>query len=72
MDYGRIWRDVMAHEDSITCISYGIKLNLLLTGSGDCSVKIWRGVTGAQYDIIECLYKHLDHNSAVCCLCFDP
>ncbi|ERL95389.1 hypothetical protein D910_12653 [Dendroctonus ponderosae] len=73
MDYGRIWRDVMAHEDSITCISYGIKLNLLLTGSGDCSVKIWRGVSGAKDDIIvECLYKHLDHNSAVSCLCFDP
>lgn len=65
--------DVLAHEDAVTCLSFGEKSNLLLSGSGDCSVKVWRGVAGNTKDlIIECLYKHLDHNSAVSCICFDP
>ncbi|XP_066246823.1 protein FAN-like [Euwallacea similis] len=73
MDYGRITIDVLAHEDAITCLSYGNKSDLLLSGSSDCSVKVWKTVTPLTKDIIiECLFKHLDHNSAVCCISFNP
>ena len=73
LDYGRVTLDVLAHEDAITCLSYGIKSNLLVSGSGDCSVKVWKGLGADTRDpVIQCLYKHLDHNSAVVCARFDP
>lgn len=72
MDYGKITEKVFAHEDAITCLSWGETSNLLVSGSGDCTVKVWKGLnTDGVIKPIQCLYKQLDHNSQVSCLVFD-
>ncbi|KAF7269361.1 hypothetical protein GWI33_017614 [Rhynchophorus ferrugineus] len=72
LDYGKITTNALAHEDTVTCMALGEKSPILVSGSSDCSVKVWRNVSANARDlVIDCLYKHLDHNSAVNCLCFD-
>ncbi|CAG9772021.1 unnamed protein product [Ceutorhynchus assimilis] len=70
MDYGRVTIDILAHEDAVTCLTYGQKCQLLLSGSSDCNVKIWKGLADNPKELL--LHKHLDHNSAVSCIRFDP
>ncbi|KAK9870435.1 hypothetical protein WA026_008004 [Henosepilachna vigintioctopunctata] len=72
LDYGKVTESVFAHEDAITCMSWGSKSNLLVSGSGDCTVKIWKGLnTDGIIKPIQCLYKQIDHNSQVNCIVFD-
>ncbi|KAJ3655160.1 hypothetical protein Zmor_014297 [Zophobas morio] len=72
LDYGKVTESVLAHEDAITCISWGTKSNILVSGSGDCTVKIWKGLnTNGVIKPIQCLQKQIDHNSHVNCLDFD-
>lgn len=72
LDYGKITESVLAHEDAITCISFGAKSNLLVSGSGDCTIKIWKGLnSNGIIKPIQCLQKQIDHNSHVNCLDFD-
>ncbi|KAL3282016.1 hypothetical protein HHI36_005219 [Cryptolaemus montrouzieri] len=72
LDYGKVTESVFAHEDAITCMSWGIKSNLLVSGSGDCTVKVWKGLnTNGVIKPIQCLHKQIDHNSQVNCLVFD-
>ncbi|CAH0557856.1 unnamed protein product [Brassicogethes aeneus] len=72
MDYGKVTETVLAHEDAITCMSFGFKCNLLVSGSGDCTVKIWKGLnTNGIIKPIQCLQKQIDHNSHVNCLTFN-
>ncbi|KRT79709.1 WD40 domain-containing protein [Oryctes borbonicus] len=73
LDFGRITQSVEAHEDAITCMIWGVKSNLLCSGSSDCTVRVWRGFN--EHGIIkpiQCLICQLDHNSEVTCLAFDP
>nr|XP_023018434.1 protein FAN-like [Leptinotarsa decemlineata] len=72
LDYGRVTENVLAHEDAITCMSFGYKNNLLVSGSGDCTVKIWKGLNSdGVIKPIQCLHKQIDHNSQVNCLTFN-
>ncbi|XP_018570993.1 protein FAN-like [Anoplophora glabripennis] len=72
LDYGKVKESVLAHEDAITCMSFASKINLLVSGSGDCTVKIWKGLNSdGIIKPIQCLHKQIDHNSQVTCLCFD-
>ncbi|CAG9825349.1 unnamed protein product, partial [Phaedon cochleariae] len=72
LDYGRVTESVLAHEDTITCLCFGVKYNLLVSGSGDCTVKVWKGLnTNGVIKPIQCLHKLIDHNSQVNCLNFD-
>nr|XP_022903280.1 protein FAN-like [Onthophagus taurus] len=72
LDYGRIMQSVEAHEDAVTCMLWSNKLNLLCSGSSDCTIRIWRGFN--EYGAIkpiQCLISQLDHNSEVTCFCFN-
>lgn len=72
MDYGKVTEQVQAHEDAITCIGWGQISNILVSGSGDCTVKIWKGLNNdGVVKPIQCLQKQIDHNSQVNCLDFD-
>lgn len=72
MDYGKVTESVLAHEDAITCMCFGNKINVLVSGSGDCSVKVWKGLNNEGIiKPIQCLEKQIDHNSHVNCLHFD-
>ncbi|XP_044266497.1 protein FAN-like isoform X1 [Tribolium madens] len=72
LDYGKVTESVLAHEDAITCMCWGKKSNILVSGSGDCTVKIWKGLNNnGIIKPIQCLQKQIDHNSHVNCLDFD-
>ncbi|KAG5896999.1 hypothetical protein JTB14_010751 [Gonioctena quinquepunctata] len=72
LDYGRVTENVLAHEDAITCMCFCFKNNLLISGSGDCTVKIWKGLNSdGVIRPMQCLYKQIDHNSQVNCLSID-
>ncbi|XP_028128132.1 protein FAN [Diabrotica virgifera virgifera] len=71
LDYGRVVDNVLAHEDAITCLEYGKISNVIVSGSADCTVKLWKGLSSnGSVTSIQC-QKHIDHNSAVNCLSFN-
>ncbi|KAJ8939230.1 hypothetical protein NQ318_015188 [Aromia moschata] len=71
-NYVSVKESVLAHEDAITCMAFGTKVNFLVSGSADCTVKIWRGLnSNGVIKPIQCLQKQIDHESQVLCLCFD-
>ncbi|EDS28930.1 neutral sphingomyelinase [Culex quinquefasciatus] len=41
LDYGKVSQVVPAHDDAVSCISCVQGSNLLVSGSWDCSVKVW-------------------------------
>jgi factor associated with neutral sphingomyelinase activation len=72
LDYGKVTESVLAHEDAITCMCWGKIASILVSGSGDCTVKIWKGLNNnGIVRPIQCLQKQIDHNSHVNCLDFD-
>lgn len=71
MDYGKITDSMFAHDDAVTCMAWGQKSGVLVTGSSDCTVKLWEGLN-TKNSLIDCLKGHFDHNSHVVCLAFDP
>ncbi|CAG9854526.1 unnamed protein product [Phyllotreta striolata] len=72
MDYGRVVENVLAHEDAITCMCFDVASNILVSGSGDCTIKIWKGLNNnGCIKPIQCLQKQIDHNSQVNCLSFN-
>lgn len=72
LDYGKIIDNILAHEDAVTCMAWGGNVNILISGSGDCTVKVWRGLsTGGTIKPLQCLKGQLDHNSHVTSLSFD-
>ncbi|XP_060517176.1 protein FAN-like [Cylas formicarius] len=68
LDYGKVTDNILAHEDAITCMTFGASARLLASGSSDCTVKIWRGSNGRGFLKS---FRTLDHNSQVTCFCFD-
>uniref|UniRef100_A0A182MZP2 WD repeat-containing protein 55 homolog n=1 Tax=Anopheles dirus TaxID=7168 RepID=A0A182MZP2_9DIPT len=40
-DFGKISSTIRAHDDAVSCISYVPSHGLLVSGSWDCSLKIW-------------------------------
>ncbi|RZB38733.1 protein FAN-like [Asbolus verrucosus] len=72
LDYGKVTESVLAHEDAITCMCWGQRSSILVSGSGDCTVKVWKGLNNnGVIRPIQCLQKQIDHNSHVNCLDFD-
>ncbi|XP_017773064.1 PREDICTED: protein FAN-like [Nicrophorus vespilloides] len=71
LDFGRVTQTVTAHDDAITCVAWGTKSNLLCSGSGDCTVGVWRSAN--REGIKKVIYPphHFDHNSHVTSLCLD-
>lgn len=73
LEFGKITQTVTAHEDAITCMAWGDKINLLCSGSSDCTVRIWKGFNDdGIIKPIQCLICQIDHNSQVTCLTFNP
>ncbi|XP_025829509.1 protein FAN isoform X2 [Agrilus planipennis] len=73
LDFGKITQDVLAHEDAVTCLEWGREAELLATGSGDCTIRLWKGISiGNNIKPAQCLMAQLDHTSQVTCLAFDP
>lgn len=72
MDFGRITQTIVAHEDAVTCMAWGEKLNLLCSGSGDCTVRLWKGFnSNGVLKPVQCLMYQLDHSSSITVLTFN-
>uniref|UniRef100_U5EY84 Putative neutral sphingomyelinase n-smase activation associated factor n=1 Tax=Corethrella appendiculata TaxID=1370023 RepID=U5EY84_9DIPT len=50
LDYGRVSTAIPAHDDAVSCLYYFCDENLLISGSWDCSVKIWKNFS--TYSVI--------------------
>ncbi|XP_056631218.1 protein FAN-like isoform X3 [Diorhabda sublineata] len=66
MDYGKVSDKIVAHQDAVTCLCLDMKTNVVISGSTDCTVKIWNGLNNNKF--IHCLKNQLEHNSAINCL----
>lgn len=45
MQYCQVVNTIPAHDDAVSCMSYLDQMGFLITGSWDCSVKLWKGFT---------------------------
>lgn len=62
---------MLAHEDAVTCMVWDKKSNVLVSGSSDCTAKVWKGLSEEKLTILPCLRRELDHNSHVTCMSFN-
>jgi WD40 repeat protein len=53
-----------AHKGNVTCISYCSAVKLLVTGSSDCSIKLW-DVTAVDPSTSRCIQTLVAHDSTV-------
>lgn len=68
IDCCRVTDDFRAHEDSISCLAWS-KSQFLITGSLDCTVRIWKvPVPLKQLELISSLKAELEHQNKVTCL----
>lgn len=66
IDCCRIIDDFRAHEDSISCLVWS-KNGFLLTGSLDCTVRVWKSPQShwTQIELITSLKAELEHENKV-------
>lgn len=68
IDCCRVIDDFRAHEDSISCLTWS-KNEFLITGSLDCTVRIWKApVPLKQLELLTSLKAELEHQNKVTCL----
>lgn len=59
----------MGHEDAVSSLELSPTKNIFISGSWDCTVKIWHSYeSGTKIKPHECLIAQLDHDSKVTCL----
>lgn len=69
IEFGKTIGTLQAHEDAVSCLAWSPSRRIAVSGSWDCSVKIWRSyVSGIKIKPTEYLIAQLDHDSKVTCL----
>ncbi|XP_034948322.1 protein FAN-like [Chelonus insularis] len=69
VEFGRIVDVLTGHEDAVSCLAWSPSKNIVMSGSWDCTVKIWHfHESGSKIKPQECLIAQLDHDSKVTCL----
>ncbi|XP_055682050.1 protein FAN-like [Lutzomyia longipalpis] len=71
LDYGRPTNVITAHDDAVSCLAYLKTLGLVVSGSWDCSVKIWKGFDKdslSTFRISESMKAYLSLEDKVECL----
>lgn len=69
VEFGKVIDTLLGHEDAISCLAYSSKYNVIISGSWDCTVKIWRSYTsGTKIKVAECFVAQLDHDCKVTCV----
>lgn len=69
VEFGKVIDTLLGHEDAVSCLAYSSKNNVIISGSWDCTVKIWRSYTsGTKIRVAECLVAQLDHECKVNCI----
>ncbi|CAD6242733.1 GSCOCG00009552001-RA-CDS [Cotesia congregata] len=69
VEFGKIIDVLMGHEDAVSSLELSPTKNIFISGSWDCTVKIWHSYeSGTKIKPHECLIAQLDHDSKVTCL----
>jgi len=66
VEFGRVIDTLHGHEDAVSCLAWSPSRKIIISGSWDCSVKIWRSYhSGTKIKPAEYLIAQLDHESKV-------
>ncbi|PNF22132.1 hypothetical protein B7P43_G06803 [Cryptotermes secundus] len=69
MEFGREMDSVRGHEDAVSCLAWGNKNQILVSGSWDCSVRVWQGMAeGRRIKPSSSLIAQFDHDAHISCL----
>lgn len=72
LDFGRIMHTLLAHDDAVSCLAWGNTKQLLASGSWDCSIQLWFGLTKTcQIKQFQNVFAKFEHDSHVTCLAFN-
>ncbi|XP_043276506.1 protein FAN-like isoform X2 [Venturia canescens] len=69
VEFGRVIDTLHGHEDAVSCLAWISSSQIIVSGSWDCTVKIWRSYdSGSKIKPAECLIAQLDHEAKVIAL----
>ncbi|XP_076234034.1 protein FAN isoform X2 [Calliopsis andreniformis] len=69
IEFGREIGKLQGHEDAVSCLALSPSRKLIISGSWDCTIKIWRSyVSGTKIKPAEYFGAQLDHDSKVTCI----
>lgn len=69
LEFGREMDSVRGHEDAVSCLTWGSKNQVLVSGSWDCSVRVWQGMAdGRRIKPSSSLTAQFDHDAHITCL----
>jgi WD40 repeat protein len=69
LEFGREMDSVRGHEDAVSCLAWGSKNQVLVSGSWDCSVRVWKGMAdGRRIKPSSSLMAQFDHDAHITCL----
>jgi len=69
IEFGRVIDVLQGHEDAVSCLAWSSIHQVIISGSWDCTVKVWHGYTsGSKIKPAECFIAQLDHDSKVTCI----
>ncbi|XP_015523883.2 protein FAN isoform X1 [Neodiprion lecontei] len=69
IEFGRIVDTLPGHEDAVSCLAWSSSRNILVSGSWDCTAKVWRSCSsGKKIKPAECLLAQLDHDAKITCI----
>ncbi|XP_033226844.1 protein FAN-like isoform X2 [Belonocnema kinseyi] len=66
VEFGKVIDSILGHEDAISCLAFSAINNVIISGSWDCTAKVWRTYTsGSKIKPAEYLVAQLDHDCKV-------
>ncbi|KAG7204147.1 hypothetical protein KM043_001989 [Ampulex compressa] len=68
VEFGRVIDTLHGHEDAISCLAWCPSRKIIISGSWDCTAKVWQLYTTGIIKPAECLIAQLDHDSKVTCI----
>ncbi|KYQ57115.1 Protein FAN, partial [Trachymyrmex zeteki] len=69
IEFGRVIDVLQGHEDAVSCLAWSSTHQVIISGSWDCTAKVWHGYTsGSKIKPTECFIAQLDHDSKVICI----
>lgn len=69
MEFGKVIDILLAHDDAVSSLTLIPSRNILISGSWDCTAKVWRTYeSGGKTRIQDRFIAQLDHDSKVTCL----
>lgn len=69
LEFGKVIYVLLGHDDAVSSLSWSPLRNILISGSWDCTIKVWHAYEpGGKCRIQDRLVAQLDHDSKITCL----